>query len=49
MDLELADYQRSMKSLEGELSSREEQLHEARRASKTQLEAAQLLRKDLGG
>ena len=49
MDLELADYQRSMRSLEGELSSREDQLQEARRASKTQLEAAQQLRKELGG
>ena len=31
------------------VSSREDQLQEARRASKTQLEAAQQLRKELGG
>lgn len=48
MDLELADYQRSMQSLEGELTSREGQLQEARRASQIQLETTQQLRKDLG-
>lgn len=48
MDLELADYQRSMQSLEGELASREGQLQEARRASQIQLESTQQLRKELG-
>ena len=48
MDLELADYQRSMQSLEGELASREDQLQEARRASQVHLDTTQQLRKEQG-
>ena len=48
MDLELADYQRSMASLEGELTSREERLQEVVRESHTHQETAQQLQKDIG-
>ena len=48
MDLELADYQRSMQSLEGELASREDQLQEARRASQIHLDTTQQLKKERG-
>ena len=48
MDLELADYQRSMASLEGELTSKEQQLQERARESHTHQEAVQQLRKEIG-
>lgn len=49
MNLELEDYQRSIRSLEEELSGREEKLGNARRESHLHQDKIHQLMKELGG
>lgn len=48
MNLELEDYQRSMKSLEEQLSSRSDELEKARRDDQLHQDSMTQLRKELG-
>lgn len=48
MNLELEDYQRSMKTLEEQLTARADQLDQCRRENKVHQETVSQLRKELG-